>query len=76
MPYPEFLIAPMREELTDVGFTELRTASDVGQFFAHWRDQEFGIRHGSWCSFTGQRPAYVFIYQIAAATRLCARASS
>jgi bacilliredoxin len=29
MPYPEFLIAPMREELTDVGFTELRTASDV-----------------------------------------------
>ena len=29
MPYPEFLIAPMREELTDVGFTELRTAPDV-----------------------------------------------
>ena len=29
MPYPEFLIAPMREELTDVGFTELRTAAEV-----------------------------------------------
>lgn len=29
MPYPEFLVAPMREELTDVGFTELRTAADV-----------------------------------------------
>jgi putative YphP/YqiW family bacilliredoxin len=29
MAYPEFLIAPMREELTDVGFTELRTAADV-----------------------------------------------
>ena len=29
MPYPEFLIAPMREELTDVGFTELRTVADV-----------------------------------------------
>ena len=29
MPYPEFLIAPMCEELTDVGFTELRTAPDV-----------------------------------------------
>ncbi len=29
MPYPEFLIAPMREELTDVGFTELRTVAEV-----------------------------------------------
>lgn len=29
MPYPEFLIAPMREELTEVGFTELRTAAEV-----------------------------------------------
>lgn len=29
MPYPEFLIAPMRQELTDVGFTELRTADEV-----------------------------------------------
>ena len=34
MPYPEFLIAPMREELTDVGFTELRTATDVDQAVA------------------------------------------
>jgi putative YphP/YqiW family bacilliredoxin len=29
MAYPEFLVAPMREELTSVGFTELRTAADV-----------------------------------------------
>lgn len=29
MAYPEFLVAPMREELTDVGFTELRTVADV-----------------------------------------------
>ena len=34
MPYPEFLIAPMREELTDVGFTELRTAAEVDQAVA------------------------------------------
>jgi putative YphP/YqiW family bacilliredoxin len=27
--YPEFLIAPMREELTRLGVTELRTAADV-----------------------------------------------
>lgn len=29
MPYPEFLIAPMREELTRLGVRELRTAADV-----------------------------------------------
>ena len=27
--YPEYLVAPMREELTSVGFTELKTAADV-----------------------------------------------
>lgn len=29
MPYPEMLVAPMRAELTNVGFTELKTAEDV-----------------------------------------------
>ena len=29
MPYPEYLIAPMRQELTDVGARECRTADDV-----------------------------------------------
>lgn len=29
MPYPEHLIAPMREELTSIGFAELRTAEAV-----------------------------------------------
>lgn len=29
MPYPEFLIAPMREELTQLGVTELRSAAEV-----------------------------------------------
>lgn len=29
MPYPEFLIAPMREELIRLGVEELRTAADV-----------------------------------------------
>ena len=32
MPYPEFLIAPMREELTSLGVKELRTAGDVDAF--------------------------------------------
>ena len=29
MPYPEFMVAPMREDLVKVGFTELRTPQDV-----------------------------------------------
>src|SRR5688572_19931847 len=29
MPYPEYICAPMRQELTAVGFEELKTAEDV-----------------------------------------------
>jgi putative YphP/YqiW family bacilliredoxin len=29
MPYPEMMVAPMRAELTNKGFTELKTAADV-----------------------------------------------
>ena len=29
MPYPEFFVAPMRQELVSLGFRELRTAADV-----------------------------------------------
>jgi putative YphP/YqiW family bacilliredoxin len=29
MPYPEFFVAPMRKELTDLGVRELRTPDDV-----------------------------------------------
>lgn len=29
MPYPEMMVAPMREDLVKVGFTELRTPQDV-----------------------------------------------
>jgi putative YphP/YqiW family bacilliredoxin len=29
MPYPEFFVAPMRKELTDLGVRELRTADEV-----------------------------------------------
>ena len=29
MPYPEFFVAPMRQELRDLGIRELRTAEDV-----------------------------------------------
>ena len=29
MPYPEMMVAPMREDLTRVGFTEMRTPEEV-----------------------------------------------
>lgn len=29
MSYPEFMVAPMRKELTDNGFTEMKTADEV-----------------------------------------------
>jgi len=31
MPYPDVLTQPMREELTEIGFRELKTAADVDQ---------------------------------------------
>ena len=31
MPYPEYLIAPMRTELTDLGARECRTVADVDE---------------------------------------------
>ena len=29
MPYPEMMVAPMREDLVRIGFTELKTTDDV-----------------------------------------------
>ena len=31
MPYPEMMVAPMREDLVRIGFQELRTSEDVTQ---------------------------------------------
>jgi bacilliredoxin len=35
MPYPEMMVAPMREDLTRVGFTELKTPDEVDAAFAN-----------------------------------------
>ena len=35
MPYPEMMVAPMREDLTRVGFTELKTVDAVDAAFAN-----------------------------------------
>ncbi len=33
MPYPEMMVAPMREDLVRIGFTELKTPEAVDQLF-------------------------------------------
>lgn len=33
MPYPEMMVAPMREDLVRIGFTELKTPEEVDQLF-------------------------------------------
>ena len=35
MPYPEFFVAPMRQEMISVGAQELRTAEEVDRVVAH-----------------------------------------
>ena len=35
MPYPELMVAPMREDLTRLGVQELRTPQDVDSFLAN-----------------------------------------
>ena len=37
MPYPEYLIAPMRSEMTDMGARELRTPAEVDDAVANTR---------------------------------------
>lgn len=34
MSYPEFMVAPMRKDLTEVGFQELKTPEEVDQMMA------------------------------------------
>ena len=38
MPYPEMLVQPMREDLVNIGFTELRTAPDVDRVLGNETD--------------------------------------
>jgi putative YphP/YqiW family bacilliredoxin len=35
MPYPDLLVAPMREDLVRLGFQELRTAEDVDELMSN-----------------------------------------
>lgn len=39
MAYPEFMVAPMRKELTDEGFTQLNTAEEVENYLENSADE-------------------------------------
>ena len=45
MTYPEFFVAPMRQELTSLGVRELRTAADVDAVLGRQLSQP-GDQHG------------------------------
>jgi putative YphP/YqiW family bacilliredoxin len=58
MPYPEPLIAPMRQELVQVGFKELRTAADVDEVLGtDTGTTVVAINSVCGCSAGGMRPA-------------------
>jgi len=58
MPYPEELIAPMRQDLIQLGFTELRTADEVDKILGTERRATMVVINSvCGCSAGGMRPA-------------------
>ncbi len=59
MPYPELMIAPMREELTRLGIEELMTPADVDAFMVRARDGTALVVVNSMCGCAAgsMRPA-------------------
>ena len=58
MPYPEELIAPMRQDLVQLGFKELKTAEDVDEILGtERRTTAVVINSVCGCSAGGMRPA-------------------
>ena len=58
MPYPEELIAPMRQDLVKLGFKELRTADEVDQILGTERGTTAVVINSvCGCSAGGMRPA-------------------
>ena len=57
MPYPEALIAPMRDELVQLGFRELKTPEEVDEMFGkEGRTTVVAINSVCGCSAGGMRP--------------------
>ena len=60
MPYPEMMVAPMREDLARVGFKELRTPEDVDQVLStEKRTTMVAINSVCGCAAGAMRPAVV-----------------
>jgi putative YphP/YqiW family bacilliredoxin len=60
MPYPEEMVAPMREELVRIGARELRTGAEVDAFFRSQKGTAFLVVNSvCGCAAGGARPAVV-----------------
>ena len=58
MPYPEFMVAPLRQDLLNVGFTELRTAAAVDEVLGNeTRTTLLAVNSVCGCSAAMMRPA-------------------
>lgn len=63
MPYPEPLVAPMRQELTRLGVDELRTAADVDAAFAQPGSLLLVVNSVCGCAAANARPAVALARQ-------------
>ena len=59
MPFPEMMVAPIRRELTQHGFLELRTPEDVDGAFQAEGTVLVAVNSTCGCSSTRMRPAVV-----------------
>ncbi|MBM3919226.1 MAG: BrxA/BrxB family bacilliredoxin [Sphingomonadales bacterium] len=58
MPYPEFMVTPMRKDLTEVGFRELKTPEDVDLEFQDSQDTLLLVVNSvCGCAAANARPA-------------------
>lgn len=55
--YPEYLVAPMRKELTDAGFEDLKTAEDVDSAINNNESVLVVINSVCGCAASNARPA-------------------
>ena len=63
MPYPEPLVAPMRQELTRLGVDELRTPADVEAAFAQPGSMLLVVNSVCGCAAANARPAVALARQ-------------
>ena len=72
MPYPEQMVAPMRAELVEMGVQELRTTSEVDDFFAasegtalHSREMQASRSGSTWHGPKKPRSGYAGVESLA-----------